>query len=517
MDKIEKILRFLPSQNNSTIVPIEDPTTTIPTPYGGGETVTLIGNPLILLFIVGIIIAIFVLWRTKKWAFKQERRQLDEVNPSLNDLDSSVFSLSTYLAIQGGMAIIVSVVCTLSIIFVLINPMITILTCASTIGLSGYAREKAMNVHRANYKNRQNLEGYMRTKMGNKRRYSWANINFLNPYTPDEKMYMSLSAEVAKINAEKIEGDSVAKNKIMSLHTKVEKEKNKLAKINKKILRGKIILPPPEPEEPKSDDKGRLAKIGEIGKKLKPDKMVDRFVPFSEEEIEEMRKPVVREIERLEAEMVLLGEQIPKEIDLDKLVPNPIMVNEKYLVIVIAKDIIKNRIDFVDWYDYDIFGEFKVPTAGPELREVSTFHRVKVDPQEESFRMDEYIPVFASLFDDGHSREALVPIEAIDLETNDLIAAMSKAIGVERKHTAGEINTSKALSGDLLNEDRDFELLVEVRSDSKAQKIIEAEKKLKSLNAMVDWITPPVVIMVTIFVLGTILGFLLGQNSILLG
>ena len=505
MNKIETILKFLPSQGNSTVVPIEEPITTLPT-TGGGETVTLIANPLIILFVVGIIIAIFLLWRAKKWAFKQEHRELDEVNPSLDDLDSSAFSLTTYLAIQGGLAIIISVVCTLSIVFVLINPMITILTCASTIGLSGYAREKAMNVHRAGYKNRTNLEGYMRDKMGNKRRYSWANIKFLNPYTPDEKMYMSLAAEVAKINAEKMEDDAEGRKKILTLHDKLEKEKVKLTKVNKKILKGKVILPPPKSKDDKYN-----------GKSDDEDMKDERFVPFSEEEIEEMRKPVVREIGQLEAEMVLLGESIPKKIDLNKLVPNPIMINGKYLVIVIAKDIIKNRIDFVDWYDYDIFGEFKVPTAGPELREVSTFHRVKIDPQDEAFRMDEYIPVFASLFDDGHSREALVPIEAVDLETNDLIAAMAKAIGVERKHTAGEINTSKALSGDLLNEDRDFELLVEVRSDSKAQKIIEAEKKLKSLNQMIDWITPPVVIMVTIFVLGTILGFLLGQNSILLG
>jgi len=34
---------------------------------------------------------------------------------------------------------------------------------------------------------------------------------------------------------------------------------------------------------------------------------------------------------------------------------------------------------------------------------------------------------------------------------------------------------------------------------------------------MVDWITPPIIIIAVVFLVGTVLGFLLGQNSILLG
>jgi len=404
------------------------------------------------------------------------RRKIRMSENKTDDLDSEQFSLGTYLAIQGGLAIVISVVCTISIIFVLVNPLITILTCAASIGMSGYVREKAMNAYRADYKNRQNLEGYMRDRMGNKRRYSWSDIEFLEPYEPNETIYVKLAAEVTKINAERAKGEKFKpiKKEIARLHKQLEQANERRSKIEKKIMAGKIA--PPE-----KDSDGHTIVPDEDDKKM------DRYIPFSEKEIEEMRQPIALEIENLEAQIVIAGKDLPKEIDLEKLVPNPILIKKVFLVIVIAKDRIKNRLDFVNWYDYDIFGEFRVPTSGPFLREISTLHRVKPDPENARYRLDEYVPVFTSLFDDGHSREAIKSLEVIDMETNE----------VERKHTAGEINTSSAMAHNLLNEDRDFDLLVEVSSDNKAHKIIDSEKKLKSLNKMVDWITPPIIIIAT--------------------
>lgn len=337
----------------------------------------------------------------------------------------------------------------------------------------------------------------MRTKKGDKRRYSWANIKFLNPYTPDENQYQKLVVQVSKVNALALEEGTKGRKEILALHDEIEKLRKEIQKIDYLGIHGEKI----EVEDDGGGDK----------KEEPPRKF------YTIEEIAEMREPILKEIRQSERELQILGKDIPKEIDLDILTPNPLMINGKYLVVIISRGILKNNVDFVDWYDYDIFGEFEVPCAGPELRELTTFHRVKVNPEDEAFRMDEYVPVFASIFDDGHARDALKPLEAIDLETNDIIAAMAKAMGVERKHTAGEINTSKALTGDLLNEDRDFELLVKCQSASKANKIIDAEKKLKSLDRILDYVTPPVVVLVTIFVVGCIIGYLLGQNSVLIG
>ena len=481
---------------NTPVIPIEKPTNPyIPPGTGGDGTVILGTDPTIWFIIAGVIIAIVLFFYIRRWAKAQTKKTLDEVNPALSDLDSTAFSLTTYLAIQGGLAIIISVICTLSIVFILTQPILTILTCAASIGLSGYGREKGMNFYRSGYKNRQNLEGYMRTKRGDKRRYSWANIKFQNPYTPDENQYQKLLVQVSKVNALALEEGTKGRKEILTQHGKIEELRKKIQKIDYLEIHGE--------------------EIEDVTPKEGQEVVTHKF--FTVEEIEEKRAPILKEIREKERGLIELGAKIPKEIDLDILTPNPILINGKYLVVIISRGNLKNNVDFVDWYDYDIFGEFEVPCAGPELRELTTFHRVKVNPEDEKFRMDEYVPVFASIFDDSHARDALRPLEAIDLETNDIIAAMAKAMGVERKHTAGEINTSKALTGDLLNEDRDFELLVKCQSAAKANKIIDAEKKLKSLDRILDYVTPPVVVLVVIFVVGCIIGYLLGQNSVLIG
>ncbi|MHA1786584.1 MAG: hypothetical protein ACTSWU_00110 [Candidatus Thorarchaeota archaeon] len=493
-------------QTNSTgIIPIEKPTTPYNPPSGGGDAVVLGINPIIWAILGAFLLIIFFMFFVKNKVRKEEVKTLDEINPTLEDLDSAQFKLGTYLAIQGGLAIVISVVCTISIIFVLVNPLITVLTCTASIGMSGFAREKAMNSYRADYKNRQNLEGYMRDKKGNKRRYSWSDIEFLEPYEPNEEMYIKLAAKIATINALKADDEKYKpiKDEIAKLNIRLDKAKEKLSKVEKKILKGKIVLP-------LMDKEGNIIEEGEEKKKA------DRFAPFSDDEMEEMRRPIIDEIEHIESQIVVKATDLPKTIDLSKLVSNPILIRKRFLVIVIAKGRIKNRLDFVKWYDYDIFGEFVVPTSGPFLREVSTLHRVKPNPDDPRYRLDEYVPVFTSIFDDGHSRDAVKTIEVVDFETNEVLAAMAKSMGVERKHTAGEINTSSAMAHDLLNEDRDFDLLVDVASDSKAQKIIEAEKKLKSLNKIVDWVTPPVLVVIICFTIGILLGFFIGQNSILL-
>jgi phosphate/sulfate permease len=467
--------------DNVTFVPIQTPTTHT-TFTGGGDTVVLIMNPWIWVFIIGALLSVFLIFFLRRWAKKQSKKTLDMVNPSLDDLDTTAFSLRNYLLIQGGMAVVISTVCTVSLLFVLIDPIITVLTCAASIGLSGYGREKAMNAYRSTYKNRQNLEGYMRTKRGEKRRYNWVNIKFLNPYTNDEVQYKKLKASITKINADKAPDTDENKRKILNLNRQIEEKYKEIDTIKSKI-------------------------------KVEED-------PKAKEELEESIKTIDEKVLELETSIINLGDKIsetvPKVIDIDKYKSNPILINEEYLVIVIARGNLKHNIDFVDWFDYDLFGEFTVPCAGPELRELTSMHRVKTDPSDVTFRMDEYIPVFVSIFDDKLSREMLIPLESIDMETNDMIAALATAQGVERKHTAGEINTSKALTSDLLNEDRDFDLLVATRADSEAMKIIDAEKKLKTLDTVMESVTPGLLTIIVAIIFGIIIGYFWGQNSILI-
>lgn len=481
---------------NDTIIPIERPTTPYVPPTGGSNV--LANDPLILWGIGIAIVLVLIVLLLRRWAKKQAVRTLDEVNPSLSDLNSGLFSLNTYLAIQGGLAIVISVVCTLSIVFILVNPLITILTCASAIFGSGYVREKAMNAYRAGYKNRHNLEGYLRNKKGDKKRYNWSDIKFMQPYTNDEEQYQKLKVEITKLNADKQELSTAIKAEIDLLVESIET-------LETEVLKLTIAEEAKADAEPEQDEEGKDLPID------MPD--------F--DALTETLAPYQKTIKSHQDRIIELGEtfDLSKEgmIDLDALDANPILINNNYLVIVVSRGMLKNNLDFVDWFDYDIFGEFQVPCAGPELREITTLHRVKDNPNDDKYRMDEYIPCFVSIFDDRQSRNAIRPLEAIDMETNDIIAALAKAMGVERKHTAGEINTSKALTGDLLNEDRDFELLVEARSDAKALKIIDAEKKLKSLDKIAEYITPGILTMLAVLVLGIFLGYMWGQNSILVG
>ena len=390
---------------NKTVVPIENPinpTQPITNPYA--DSGALVAAPIdvagVFMVVFMIAFGVLIAYLAFKWMKKQDKITLDEVNPTLDDLDSGGFSLNTYLAIQGGMAVMISVVCTLSLIFVLVEPGFTIAVCGATIGLTGYARELGKNNYREKYKNKKSLSGYMRDITGKKRKYDWSNCSYTTAYTPHEDMYAKLKAHM--------EG-SVSPDK-----------------------------------EPKKD-------IAEVTKN----------VTLTKQESDSTK--AIRE---------------STKIDDPDIEATPVMIGDNYLVIVITKGELNHVLELIDVIDYDIFGDYTIPGAGPEFREVAKLHRVKVNPVDKDFRIDEYIPVFVSVWDDRMSREAVKIVDSIDMETSDIIHGTAKAMGVERKHTAGEINTAVAQTLDLLNESRDFDLITSADADRKADMAVKAKEKI---------------------------------------
>jgi len=192
----------------------------------------------------------------------------------------------------------------------------------------------------------------------------------------------------------------------------------------------------------------------------------------------------------------------------------PIDLDGKYTVVLLSTNG-KLDIEWVEWWDLDMFGDYSTPSAGPELRHISTVHIVTEDPLNPFYGRNEYVHVFAVIVDDGLTRDAVKTLSAIDVEKNHLHIGLLKVVGVERKVTAGEANTDRAAWIDELNTRIDFDDIVESTAALKAIKYAEDKERVGNLKRMQRDTNPNVIVIAFMFVVGILLGYTWGQNSIL--
>lgn len=157
----------------------------------------------------------------------------------------------------------------------------------------------------------------------------------------------------------------------------------------------------------------------------------------------------------------------------------PIQIDNKHDVYLISRHL-DSEWEYVTGDDYDYYGYHEVKITGPELREISTIHRV-IELEAGEFR-DEYVPVFLVMYDDKMSKDALGAIAPIDVTRDHAIAGMTKAIGAEERTAAGELNSITEQVMVLEEQEKDLDDLSQTIGRKKALDFLNAEKRLTMFN-----------------------------------
>lgn len=393
---------------NGTI-PIENPTT--PTDPGGAPTGISGGFDMGLLLMIAIPIILIAILILVYMLYHKGKRKSTDVKPRLSDLSKTRMPLAMFMLIQGGIALGVMMGVFISLIFILWMPLLTLTTSGMSLGLGWGLRNEGMNRYRARYKDKFNLEGYLRDKKGVKHPYHWSSCTKKSTYIPNRQMIESI---------------------ITQANVDITNKKDKIT-----------------------------------------------------------------------------------EKEFDNVQIMPILIDDDIMVDVIFKGPAGDVFEFVEGYDLDIFGEYPVSVAGPELRYITDLHRLTPDPEEPYYERNEWVPIFVSVWDDRRSREAVKDMPAIDIELDETHLALAKAVGVEHKYTAGEVNTDRAR---LLSEQRnarDFDDLVQSVGNQKATEYVRDKEQLDLLDRITEWTSWTTIATIVIFVVGITLGYMWGQNSIL--
>ena len=174
----------------------------------------------------------------------------------------------------------------------------------------------------------------------------------------------------------------------------------------------------------------------------------------------------------------------PKDVwkrgNLDSVHAIPIRIDNTHDAYLMSKHL-TSEWEFTDGEDYNYYGYHDVKITGPELRLISTMHRV-IELDNEDFR-DEYCPVFLVMYDDVMSKEQLGAISPIDITRDHAVAGICKAVGADERTTAGELNSITSQVMVLENEDKDLDDLSQTIGRKKAIDFITAEKRLTLFDA----------------------------------
>ena len=182
----------------------------------------------------------------------------------------------------------------------------------------------------------------------------------------------------------------------------------------------------------------------------------------------------------------------------------PIRVDNKHDAFLMSR-YLNTEWEFINGEDYDYYGYHDVKITGPELRKISTVHRV-IELESEEYR-DEYCPVFLVMYDDKMSKDSLGAIAPIDVTRDHAIAGLTKAVGAEERTAAGELNSITEQVMVLENEDKDLDDLSQTIGRKKALDFINSEKRLTMFDVgMLGTVSTAVAIIFSIVM------FLLGYN-----
>ena len=369
--------------------------------------------------VIGFIVVVFLIISVLWWYYDRKgKTQLKDIRPSVGDLSSQDVSLNKAMFVQMLPFFPPLVGITPVLLLAPENPSLALAIFVGLISLPALLYMYMKNQSLENNKGKVNMQGYLRTRDGIRMAYFWKNVRFkTEKYLNDEEMKLLGAAKVCKA----------------------------------------INVPIPELEVEFDAPTGT--------KKEKKTK---------EKEAKKAKK------ERQEAKLangltIEYNNKIWNREDIQRAHPIPINIDDEHDCYLMTVNL-QTEWEYVEGEDYDYYGYHDVQVTGPELREIATMHRV-IQGANGDYR-DVYVPVFLVMYDDKMSADALKKIPDIDVTRDVALAGLVKAIGVEERTTAGELNSITEQVMVLENEDKDVDDLSQTIARKKALDFINAEKRL---------------------------------------
>ena len=406
----------LPITNEGPIVPPIDTGGNFTTP-----TVTGYYNPPTQDFgaVIGFIVVIFLIISVLWWYYDRKgKTQLKDIRPSVGDLSSQDVSLNKAMFVQMLPFFPPLVGITPVLLLAPENPSLALAIFVGLISLPALLYMYMKNQSLENNKGKVNMQGYLRTRDGIRMAYFWKGVRFLTEkYLNNEELTLLGAAKVSKA----------------------------------------INVPIPELEvefDAPTGTKKEKAKKKKEAKKAKKERQKAKLA---------------------EGLTIEYDSEVWNREDIQKAHPIPINIDDEHDCYLMTVNL-PTEWEYVEGEDYDYYGYHDVQVTGPELREIATMHRVIQDSNGE-YR-DVYVPIFLVMYDDKMSADALKKIPEIDVTRDIALAGLVKAIGVEERTTAGELNSITEQVMVLENEDKDVDDLSQTIARKKALDFINAEKRL---------------------------------------
>ena len=348
------------------------------------------------------------------WYDRSSKKELKDIRPSVRDISSQEVSLNRAMFVQMLPFFPPLVGITPVLMMAPDNPELALAIFIGLISLPALLYMYMKNQSLENNKGKVNMSGYLRTRDGIRMAYFWRNVRF--------KTEKYLNEEEMKLLA--------------------------AAKVQKAIS---VPIPELEVDFSESDD----------SKEKKKEK----------KEAKESRQKAKLE----EGLTIEYSPDVWTDEAIRKAHPIPINVDDKHDVYIMTVNL-PTEWEYVEGEDYDYYGYHDVQVTGPEVREIATMHRV-IELDNGDYR-DVYVPVFLVMYDDKMSANAFKKIPEIDVTRDVALAGLVKAIGVEERTTAGELNSITQQVMVLENEDKDVDDLSQTLARKKALDFINAEKRL---------------------------------------
>lgn len=370
---------------------------------------------MVIIVIVSIFIIISVLW----WFFdRRNKLQLKDIRPSVKDLSSSEVSLNKAMFIQMLPFFPPLVGITPVLMMAGDEPSLALAILIGLVSLPALLYMYMKNQSLETNKGKVNMQGFLRTIDGIRMAYFWRNTKFkTEKYLNEEEMILLDEAKVQKA-------------------------------INVPIPELKVhFVDPDASKEEKLVEKAKNEEENRVRQKAKLEEGIT----------------IEYDAEVWKDDEIRLAHAIPINID-----------NEHDCYIMTTN--LPTEWEYVEGEDYDYYGYHDVLVTGPELREIATMHRV-IDLGNSEYR-DVYVPVFLVMYDDKMSANAFKKIPDIDITRDVALAGLVKAIGVEERTTAGELNSITQQVMVLENEDKDIDDLSQTLGRKKALDFLNAERRL---------------------------------------
>jgi len=203
------------------------------------------------------------------------------------------------------------------------------------------------------------------------------------------------------------------------------------------------------------------------------------------------------------------SKEVWKREDFKNIHTIPIGIDNRHDAYLLSK-FLPSEWDLILGEDFDYYGYHDVRVTGPELREMGTVHRVsQLDNGE--YR-DMYIPVFLVVFDDKMSSDLLEGMPPVDVTRDDAIAGLTKAIAVDERTAAGELNSITEQVMILENQDKDVDDLSQTIGRKLANDYTTAEKRLTLFDVGMLG-TVSTLVAIAFAVLAFLLGLSIGGNG----